>query len=51
MALRSIRAFGRTWDLVVERNRTQMRVTVEHAGKRVFDRIIHPGTAVEVVLP
>lgn len=51
MALRSIRAFDRTWDLVVERNDTQMRVTVEQAGKRVFDRTVTPGTTVAIVLP
>lgn len=51
MALRSIRAFNRTWDLVVERKDKQMRVTVEQAGKQVLDRIIEQGTAVEVVLP
>lgn len=51
MALRSIRAFGRSWDLVVEREAARMHVTVELAGKRVFDRVIGRGTAVEVVLP
>ena len=51
MALRSIRAFGRTWDLVVERQDQQIRVIVEQAGKRVCDRTVAPGTTVEVVLP
>jgi hypothetical protein len=51
MALRSVRAFGRSWDLVVERHDARMRVTVDSAGKRVFDRTIAPGTPVEVVLP
>ena len=51
MALRSIRAFDRTWDLVVERQDQQIRVIVEQAGKRVCDRTVVPGTTVEVVLP
>lgn len=51
MALRSVRAFGRTWDLVVERKDTQVRVIVEQAGKRVYDRTVAPGTTVEVALP
>ena len=51
MALRSIRTFGRTWDLVVEREGTKVRVIVEQAGKRVYDRTVAPGTTVEIVLP
>jgi hypothetical protein len=51
MAMRSIRAFNRTWDLLVERNETKLSVTVEQAGKRVFNRIIHPGASIEIVLP
>ena len=51
MALRSIRAFDRTWDLVVERRGRQVRIIVEQAGKPVFDRTIAPGTTVEIVLP
>jgi len=51
MALRSVRGFGRTWDLVVERKEAQMRVAVEQAGKRVWDRTVAPGTTFEVVLP
>ncbi len=51
MALRSIRAFGRTWDLVVERQGTRVRVIVEQAGKRIYDRNVAPGRTVEIVLP
>ncbi len=51
MALRSIRAFGRTWDLVVERRGKKVRVFVEQAGKRVCDRTVAPGTTVEIMLP
>ena len=49
--MRSIRAFGRTWDLVVERQGTQVRVIVEQAGKRVYDRTLASGATVEIVLP
>jgi hypothetical protein len=51
MALRSVRAFNRTWDLVVERKGTQVRILVEQAGKRVYDRTVAPGTTAEIVLP
>lgn len=51
MALRSIRAFDRTWDLVVERQDGRMRVMVEQGGKRVFDRTIEPDATVEIILP
>ena len=51
MALRSIRAFDRTWDLVVERQGAQERVIVDQAGKRVYDRTVAPGATVEIVLP
>jgi hypothetical protein len=51
MALRSIRAFDRTWDLVVERKDSRIRVTVEQAGKRVFDRTVAAESTVEIVLP
>jgi hypothetical protein len=51
MALRSVRAFGRTWDLVLGRRGTAVRITVEQAGKRVYDRTDAPGTTVEIALP
>ncbi len=51
MELRSIRAFGRTWDLVVEHRGTKVCVIVEQAGKRVYNRTVAPGTTVEIVLP
>ena len=51
MALRSIRAFGRTWDLVVERRGPSVGVIVEQAGKRVIERAVTPGAMVEIVLP
>ena len=36
MALRDVRAFGRTWDLVVERDGDQQKITVSTGGKRVM---------------
>lgn len=51
MALRSIRAFDRSWDLVVERKDTRIRITVEQAGKQMFGRTIAPGMTVEITLP
>lgn len=51
MALRSIRAFDRTWDLVVERRGASVRVIVEQGGKRVYDRTVARETTVEIVLP
>ncbi len=51
MALRSVHAFGREWDLGVERQGTQVRVIVESAGKKVFDRTAASGATVEIVLP
>lgn len=43
MALRSIRAFNRTWDLVVERDNARIRVSVEQAGKRLFNHATEQG--------
>ncbi len=51
MTLRSVHAFGRTWDLVVERQGAHVRVTVEQDGKRVYDRTVAPENTVEIVLP
>ena len=36
MALRDMRAFGHTWDLLVERDGEQQKVTVTSAGKTVL---------------
>jgi len=51
MALRSIRAFARDWDLVVERREDRLGILVQQAGRRVFDRTVDRGATVEVVLP
>ena len=36
MALRDLRAFGRSWDLLVERDGDQQKVTVTSGGKTVL---------------
>jgi hypothetical protein len=36
MALRDVRAFGRAWDLVVERVGQQQKVTVQSEGKTLM---------------
>ena len=36
MALRDVRAFGRAWDLTVERDGQQQRVTVSSGGRTVM---------------
>jgi len=36
MALRDLRAFGRSWDLVVEREGTLQKVTITSDGKTIF---------------
>jgi hypothetical protein len=51
MALRSVRAFNHTWDLVVERDGEQVKVIAERGGKRAFAKSVAPGAAVEIVLP
>ena len=51
MALRSVRAFDRTWDLVVERQGTRAQIIVKQDGKRVDDHTVAPETTVEIVLP
>jgi hypothetical protein len=36
MALRDLRAFGNTWDLVVEQIGEKQKITVSNAGKIIF---------------
>jgi hypothetical protein len=36
MALRDLRAFGRSWDLVVERDGDQQKVTVSSKGEMIM---------------
>lgn len=51
MALRHIRAFGRDFDVAVERDATRLRVTVTQGATATADRFVHAGETVEVVLP
>ena len=51
MALRSVRAFGREFDLVVEREKNGLRVKVLSASRSVFDRVIKRGETAEIVFP
>lgn len=39
MALRDVRAFGRSWDLVVERSGAQQKITVTSGGRTLFTGI------------
>ncbi|MBA3936646.1 MAG: NPCBM/NEW2 domain-containing protein [Planctomycetes bacterium] len=51
MALRSIRAFGREWDLVVERQGGNLAVTATVAGQPADTRVIAPGASADLLLP
>jgi hypothetical protein len=51
MALRSIRAFGRDWDLVVERQGARLRITAGAAGGKTVETVIAPGESADIVLP
>ncbi|MDB6016849.1 MAG: hypothetical protein JWR19_1338 [Pedosphaera sp.] len=51
MALRSVRAFGRDFDVVVERAGKDRKVIIYPAHHRAIKRIIPAGGSVEIVLP
>lgn len=51
MALRDVRAFGRTWDLVVERDGGQQKVTVTSGGKLVMTGSGPSGKTYPVTFP
>ncbi len=51
MALRSVRAFGREWDLVVERQGAQLAITVAVVGHPAQTSTIAAGGSIDVVLP
>jgi hypothetical protein len=51
MALRDLRAFGRAWDLVVERDGDQQKVTVCSGGKTVMTGRGPAGKTYSVTLP
>jgi hypothetical protein len=38
MAMRDLRAFGKAWDLVVERVGDKQKITVSSGGKVIFSR-------------
>jgi hypothetical protein len=50
MALRDVRAFGRTWDLVVERVGDQQKVTVSSRGRTIMSSLGPAGTTYTVSL-
>ena len=51
MALRDLRAFGRTWDLVVEREGTLQKVTVTSDNKTLFTETGPAGKCYRIRLP
>jgi hypothetical protein len=51
MALRSLRACGRDWDLVVERQGPQLRISAGTVGGRTVVTTIAPGGSADIVLP
>lgn len=50
MALRDVRAFGHSWDLVVERSGDQLKVTVTSGDRTIFSETGPPGTTYAVSL-
>ena len=51
MALRDARAFGRAWDLVVERSGDQQKVTVSSRGRTVMTGVGPAGKTYSVAFP
>ncbi len=51
MALRDLRAFGRSWDLVVERAGVQQEVTVRSGGKTVMTGLGPAGKTYSLTFP
>ncbi|MEI7928901.1 MAG: hypothetical protein WCH40_10155 [Verrucomicrobiales bacterium] len=51
MALRSVRAFNRSFDVVVERRGQGQHLTVTQNGKTVTDRDLAHGESAEISLP
>jgi hypothetical protein len=51
MALRSVRAFDRTFDVVVERRGEGLRLTVTKEGKTVAEKELKTGDSAEIQLP
>ena len=50
MALRHVKAFGRDFDVVVERSGQNLRVRVLQGDKAVQDKVIAPGESLETAL-
>ncbi|MBN2164374.1 MAG: NPCBM/NEW2 domain-containing protein [Pontiellaceae bacterium] len=51
MALRSIRAFGHDFDIIVERHNNQLHLKVTEAGRIVLERDFSDGESIEVRFP
>ncbi len=51
MALRSVRAFNRTFDVLVERRSEAQHVTILQAGKPIAEHDLKAGESVEIKLP
>jgi hypothetical protein len=51
MALRSVRAFGRNFDVVVERKGDGQLLTVIQNGKTVASHDLAPGSSADITLP
>lgn len=51
MALRDLQAFGRLWDIIVERNGEHQKITVTSGGKTVLDASGPAGKTYSVTLP
>lgn len=51
MALRDVRAFGRAWDLVVERDGERQKVTVSTGGRELFTSSGPAGKTYQIILP
>ncbi|MEQ1821219.1 MAG: hypothetical protein ABL949_01790 [Fimbriimonadaceae bacterium] len=51
MSLKNIRAFGRSWDCLVRRDRKNLEVRILTGGKECYRRSLPPGSEHEIRLP
>lgn len=51
MALRSVRAFNRSFDVVVERRGEKLHLTITQEGRAVFEQELAKGESADVTLP
>ncbi len=51
MSLKHIKAFGGDFDMIVTRADAKLRVQVIQAGHSLFDQVITPGDACDVIVP